>query len=514
MVGTGVGRRTGLWVAVLWALALAGFIALSAQWSSERMRAEVDEAGRTLHRTLSQSAAQHDAHLTSLGALAIASDPPPLAQFEQVAASIVRFYPRILSIRLLDAAGDSLVSVGAVEANEPQLPQLGTLEPGRVVMLPGYGDGHFRLLKRTSDPAGKMAVLMDIDAAGMFDADLLPVWAAAVLVADDGSVIAAFPGGVVPTETDLSFEKVLASDSQPMLLLMSRKLSPRDFLTPGPILLFGAGSLAIAVLALMLIGQRQRAREAIEAAGIAEARERLQAHEVRLTHASRVNAMGEMASGIAHELTQPLTALLSQSQAGLRMIDTEMDNQPGLRRVLEANARQAKRAGDILARLRAYVSKAPPQTMLIDVNDVVSDIGTLMQADLVSGGCELRVDLLEPARMVLVDPVQLEQVVHNLIRNAAEAMAGRGGVIGVAISASAGKVQIAVSDAGPGIGDEAMPRLFEPFYSTKPEGMGLGLSLCQSLIERFGGHIEARNRPVGGAEFVVTLPLADVMGVE
>ena len=191
-------------------------------------------------------------------------------------------------------------------------------------MLPGYGDGHFRLLKRTSDPAGKMAVLMDIDAAGMFDADLLPAWAAAVLVADDGSVIATFPDGVVPTETDLSFEKVLASDSQPMLLLVSRKLSLGDFLMLGPILVFGAGSLAIAVLALMLIGQRQRAQEAMEAAGIAEARERLQAHEVRLSHASRVNAMGEMASGIAHELTQPLTALLSQSQAGLRMIDTEM----------------------------------------------------------------------------------------------------------------------------------------------------------------------------------------------
>ena len=300
-------------------------------------------------------------------------------------------------------------------------------------MLPGYGDGHFRLLKRTSDPAGKMAVLMDIDAAGMFDADLLPAWAAAVLVADDGSVIATFPDGVVPTETDLSFEKVLASDSQPMLLLVSRKLSLGDFLMLGPILVFGAGSLAIAVLALMLIGQRQRAQEAMEAAGIAEARERLQAHEVRLSHASRVNAMGEMASGIAHELTQPLTALLSQSQAGLRMIDTEMDNQPALRRVLEANARQAKRAGDILARLRAYVSKAPPQTMLVDVNEVVGDIGTLMQADLVSGGCELRVERLEPARRVLVDPVQLEQVVHNLIRNAAEAMAGRGGVIGVAI---------------------------------------------------------------------------------
>lgn len=509
VTGSSVARRTAIWVAGLWLVSMALFVALSSQWAAERMRAEVDEAGRTLHRALSQSAAQHDAHLTSLGALAIASEPPPVAQFEQVAASIVRFYPRILGIRLIDASGATLVSVGAGEANE-DLP-LDRLEPGRVIMLPGDSTGHYQMLKRTSDPAGKMGVVMDIDAAGMFEPDLLPAWASMVLFAGDGEVIAAFPDGVAPAEADLRFEKVLASDSQPMRLMLSRKLSFGDFLLPGPILLFGAGSLAIAVLAMLLLAQRQRAQEAIEAARVAEARERLQAHEVRLAHASRVNAMGEMASGIAHELTQPLTALLSQSQAGLRMIDPATDSLPALRRVLEANARQAKRAGDILARLRAYVTKAPPQTMLVDVNEVVSDIGTLMQADLAAGGCELVIESMAPVPKVEVDPVQLEQVIHNLIRNAAEATQGRGGTIGVQISAAAGKVQITVSDSGPGIAAEALPRLFEPFYSTKPDGMGLGLSLCQSLIERFGGNIEARNRPEGGAEFIVTLPQAAPM---
>lgn len=511
MFGTGVGRRKVWWVAVAWVLAMAAFSALLALWSAERMQSEVTEAGRPLHRVLSQSAAQHDAHMSSLGALAVASVPAPVGQFQQVSASIVRFYPQVLGIRLLDASGDTLVSVGTSETNPLQLSEL---RPGQVVMLPGKGDGHFALLKRTSDPAGSMAVLMEIDAAGMFDPELLPDWGAMELFAADGSLIAAFPDGVAPLKTDLSFEKTLASDSQPMRLVLSRTVSAGDFLMTGPIALFGAGSLAIAVLALMLMGQRQRAREAIEAVGLAEARERLQAHEVRLTHASRVNAMGELASGIAHELTQPLTALLSQSQAGLRMIDDETNAQPALRRVLEANARQAKRAGDILARLRAYVSKAPPQTMLVDVNEVVSDIGTLMQADLASGGHVLRIERSEPTPRVIVDPVQLEQVVHNLIRNAAEAMQERGGVIGVTISAVAGKAQIAVRDAGPGIAEEAIPRLFEPFYSTKADGMGLGLSLCQSLIERFGGHIEARNRPEGGAEFIVTLPLAEAMEAE
>ncbi|WP_313532518.1 ATP-binding protein, partial [Shinella sp.] len=240
-------------------------------------------------------------------------------------------------------------------------------------------------------------------------------------------------------------------------------------------------------------------------------REALRQHETKLAHALRINSMGEMASGIAHELTQPLTALLSQSQAGRRiaaangLADTPIDT------VLAANVQQAKRAADILVRLRAYVGKSAPEAGVHDLGRHVADIVALSRIDLDRRGIALDIDLSDAPALARVDPVEIEQVIHNLIRNAADAVeqAGRGdGRVLVSLKAAGGNFEIAVSDNGTGIPPDILPRLFEPFFSSKPDGMGLGLSLCESIVERFDGSISGENDPKGGAVFTVRLPAA------
>src|SRR5215210_6260427 len=225
----------------------------------------------------------------------------------------------------------------------------------------------------------------------------------------------------------------------------------------------------------------------------------------------RVNAVGEMASGIAHELTQPLAAILSQSQAGLRLAKTSPGLAAEIAGVLEANVRHAKRAGAILGRLRAYVTGEVPRARPTDLNVLVHGIAELVSRDLEQHDVVLALNLQEPEPWALVDPVSIEQVIHNLVQNAADAVqAAPRGQRSVAISTMVEKDEavVRVTDQGPGIPAADLPRIFEPFYTTKPDGMGLGLSLCERLVGAAGGRIEAENQSGGGAVFTVRLPLA------
>lgn len=258
-----------------------------------------------------------------------------------------------------------------------------------------------------------------------------------------------------------------------------------------------------------LLRHRQDAAIAREAAEAASRREALRQHETKLAHALRINSMGEMASGIAHELTQPLTALLSQSQAGRRiaaangLADTPIDS------VLAANVLQAKRAADILVRLRAYVGKSAQAAGIHDLCQHVADIVALSRIDLDRRGIALDIDLPAAPALARIDPVEIEQVIHNLIRNAADAVeqAGRSdGWVLVSLKHAGANYHITVSDNGTGIPPDILPRLFEPFFSSKPDGMGLGLSLCESIVDRFDGGIYAENGAGGGAIFTVRLP--------
>ncbi|MBV8046320.1 MAG: CHASE domain-containing protein [Paludibacterium sp.] len=251
---------------------------------------------------------------------------------------------------------------------------------------------------------------------------------------------------------------------------------------------------------------RRRMLEALETSET-----RLKQHEYELARVTRITSMGEMASGIAHEINQPLSAIMSYCQASLSLLEEDEPNLELIVQAIQSAVAQADRAGKIVRRLREFVAKKARQHTPVDVNHAISNVLALADYDLRQA--EIAVDYHPGVHLPLVyaDTIQLEQVVLNLVRNAIDAMHGQDhpGCLSVETSYSARRVCVKIGDNGPGIGDDKIDDVFAPFFSTKISGMGLGLTICQTIIESFGGHISAHNRSSGGAEFVVELPPLD-----
>lgn len=237
---------------------------------------------------------------------------------------------------------------------------------------------------------------------------------------------------------------------------------------------------------------------------------RLKELQSELIHVSRLSAMGTMASTLAHELNQPLTAIANYLQAGSNLMQQDSgdpEDQAMIREAMEESVKEALRAGDIVRRLRAFVSRGEADMGLADLPRLIDEASRLA----LSGSRELGVRAfyaLDPhATAVLCDRVQIQQVLVNLIRNAIEAMAASP-VREVTIGSEAAPrnlVRVWVADTGPGIAPELAPRLFQAFSSTKEQGMGLGLSICRTIVEAHGGRIWAEPRPEGGTIFNFTL---------
>ena len=212
------------------------------------------------------------------------------------------------------------------------------------------------------------------------------------------------------------------------------------------------------------------------------------AQEARLAHASRVNALGEMASGMAHELTQPLTAILSQAQAGRHLARRGDAN--ALEQVMQQIADQAKRASAILESLRNWTKTSQPSDRLADVTQAVRSVELLLSREARTRNVELTVKTGSGPMTVRGDQVEVEQIVFNLVHNAIDAAAGRAEAgVNVAVHSVLDRIVIDVSDTGPGVPSNMRNRLFEPFVTSKPGGTGLGLALCQRLAERMGGEV-------------------------
>jgi signal transduction histidine kinase len=237
--------------------------------------------------------------------------------------------------------------------------------------------------------------------------------------------------------------------------------------------------------------------------------ERFREHEALLAHMFRLNTVGELATGIAHELNQPLTAILSYSQAAIRLIH---DEEPDVERASEAlmeTASQARRAGEILRQLRAFVSKQRSDYAPVAINQVIINTLTLLAGPLQEHGVQVTLHT-EPCPPVLADGIQIEQVLVNLVRNAIDAMAdvpGERRLLRIGSSFQHNQVVIEVADTGPGFAPGVKSRLFTRFYSTKSQGMGLGLNISQTIIEAAGGHMEALDNVPAGALFRINLPV-------
>jgi C4-dicarboxylate-specific signal transduction histidine kinase len=246
---------------------------------------------------------------------------------------------------------------------------------------------------------------------------------------------------------------------------------------------------------------RRRAEESAR-----EQRERLQA-------TARLVAAGEIASSIAHELNQPLAAIANYLSGSLRRLRAGRAEPEAIAGALEEAVRQAERAGDIIRRVRDFVRTRETALVATDLNEVVTKATRLAASDAERLGARLEVRLAPALPAARADPVMLEQVVINLVRNGLESMretpTDRRVVEVATARAEGGALEVAVADAGPGLAPDVVARLFEPFYTTKPEGTGLGLNICRSIIEAHGGRLSAGASSRGGALFRFTVHTAD-----
>jgi C4-dicarboxylate-specific signal transduction histidine kinase len=246
------------------------------------------------------------------------------------------------------------------------------------------------------------------------------------------------------------------------------------------------------------MGERQRAEEALQTA------------RSELAHVSRVMTLGELTASIAHEVNQPLAAVVTNAQACLRWLALETPRPDEARAAVERIVRDSNRASEVIQRIRALAKKAEPQMVALDINDVIREAISLEQREMLSQRVSLRTELASALPPVLGDRVQLQQVVINLVMNALEAMAPvtdrpRDMLIR-SQQDDANEVLVAVRDSGMGIDSENADRLFNAFFTTKPTGMGMGLSISRSIIVAHGGRLWVSPNADHGATFQFTLP--------
>jgi two-component system sensor kinase FixL len=254
---------------------------------------------------------------------------------------------------------------------------------------------------------------------------------------------------------------------------------------------------------LQNLSAQKKAEEAL-----VESAHRLRDTQAQLYHASRHGDLGEMASAIAHELNQPLTAILNYVQTSKEMLDGIASDVPTkVRDYLGRAAVQAERAGTIIRRLRQLYERGDADAVPDDLNAAVSEALDLALIDAKESGIDVRLNLEPDLPDVLMDRQQIQQVVINLVRNAVEAMQSHP-LRELTIQTSRSKdsiIELVVRDSGPGLPGEIARNLFAPFQTTKPGGMGLGLSICRSIVEAHGGKIWVTNSPGGGTSFHFTL---------
>ncbi|WP_394791364.1 sensor histidine kinase [Rhodoferax sp.] len=481
----------------LWLLAWCLFTALGslllARLELVQLREDFETDARIAHRLLSQRAVQHDAVLAMLALLQPASAPGLSAAPEQRLASV---YPQILGVQQR-GAGSRWVDATLAAAEER------SRSSHQVVLANSQlAQGNFQLLL-AAEP-NSYALRIDVRSMVPWSEwptapNTTPQTSPVRLVLQQaGQEFVIQPGRIGDGGWRFEFHKHLATDSQPFDVVALRQVGWGEL--PWRWMLVWAIAVA-ALLAALHAVQRQR-------------RERRRAEELlRLGQVARLNTLGELAAGMAHELNQPLTAMLANTQAASRLLDDDPPELATARSAMAQAVEQARRASSVVGRLRRAVERPDLAGPLqpVHLQDAVRDALYLLEPECARRGVHPSVHNSTPNIRVLAEPVALEQIVHNLLMNALQALeqtpvAERRLTLGISAENQHG--QLTVQDSGPGIPPEVLPRIFEPFFSTRRGGLGLGLNLCESLASGMGATLDASNVAPHGAALRLTLPLA------
>jgi PAS domain S-box-containing protein len=266
---------------------------------------------------------------------------------------------------------------------------------------------------------------------------------------------------------------------------------------------FEAGNKRVAFV-LDLTGRKQAEADA------RASEERYREVQMELTHANRVATVGQLTTSIVHEVKQPIGAAVAYADAALRFLARRPPNLEKVREALEGIAEMSRRAGDVIDRIRTLMKKAPHRSERLDLNEAIHEVIELTSGETIKDGIAVQTDLAQGLPLIEGDRIELQQVILNLIMNAVESMSTvSDGARELLISTrndEPGGVLVGVRDSGPGLSAATLERLFDPFYTTKPGGLGLGLSICRSIIEIHGGRLWATANVPRGAIFEFSIP--------
>jgi signal transduction histidine kinase len=238
-----------------------------------------------------------------------------------------------------------------------------------------------------------------------------------------------------------------------------------------------------------------------------EARDRLRQLEADLAHISRVSTMGELTASLAHEIKQPIGAAVTNAEACLRLLDRDQPDLPEAREAMWEMVRDARRAADIIDRVRLLYQKGSPQLDIVDVNEVIRDMVIVLHNEANRHSVTMHTDLAEELPKVMADRVQLQQALMNLMLNGIEAMRDTRGELSIKSQlADDSRLLISIADTGVGLPSEKIDKIFNAFFTTKSQGTGLGLAITRSIVESHGGRIWATANSGRGATFSFTLP--------
>jgi PAS domain S-box len=243
-----------------------------------------------------------------------------------------------------------------------------------------------------------------------------------------------------------------------------------------------------------------------------QSQDALLAAQAELAHAARVATLGELTASIAHEVNQPLAAIVTSGEAGLRWLRRDVPNFEEVAAAISRIVAEGRRASEIVTRIRAFLKKKPAQEDALEIGEIIEEAAQLVERELSKDDITLMLETKAGLPPVRGDRIQLQQVLVNLMVNAGQAMAGQSGPRIVTVSTGpedGNRLAITVKDTGPGIPQDDLPRLFEPFFTTKHSGMGMGLAICRTTVESHGGQLSADSMPGSGATFRLTLPVIE-----